>query len=158
MLHVSCCTLPFISTGYDDICSTSSSVPAFADSVCRHKSGVLHPLPQSLAAGISLPSSFLTVAGLIMEPLWSIICGGSKPEIAERYQVFSRQIIDPSGSIIRAAMVVLEMIDPSGSIIRAAMVVLEMIDPSGSMIRAAMVVLEMIDPSGSIIRAAMLLL
>jgi hypothetical protein len=47
----------------------------------------------------------VTVAVLIIEPLGSIICGRSKPEIAERSQVFPRQMIDPSGSIIRAAKV-----------------------------------------------------
>jgi hypothetical protein len=46
-----------------------------------------------------------TVAALIIEPLGSIMCGRNKPEIAERSQVFSPKMIDPSGSLISGATV-----------------------------------------------------
>jgi hypothetical protein len=42
---------------------------------------------------------------LIIEPLGSILCGRSKPEIGEQSQVVSPQMIDPSGSTIRATTV-----------------------------------------------------
>jgi hypothetical protein len=50
---------------------------------------------------------YCTVAVLTIEPLGSMICGRSMPGIAERSQVSSQKMIDPSGSIIDAATVVL---------------------------------------------------
>jgi hypothetical protein len=51
--------------------------------------------------------SYGTVATIMIdhEPLGSIICGRSKPEIAERSQVISPQMVHPSGSIISTATV-----------------------------------------------------
>jgi hypothetical protein len=43
-----------------------------------------------------------TVAALVIEPLGFIICGRCKPEIPKHRQVFSPQMIDPSGAIISA--------------------------------------------------------
>jgi hypothetical protein len=48
-----------------------------------------------------------TGASLIIEPLDSIICGRSNPEIVDRSQLTSPQMIDPSGSIISVAAVLL---------------------------------------------------
>jgi hypothetical protein len=45
-----------------------------------------------------------TEAALVIERLGFIICGRSKPEIAEQSEVFSPQRIDPSDSMISAAM------------------------------------------------------
>jgi hypothetical protein len=47
----------------------------------------------------------LTAVALIIEPVGSIICGRSKPEIAGLSQVIFPQMMDPSTSIISAAMV-----------------------------------------------------
>jgi hypothetical protein len=46
-----------------------------------------------------------TAAALMIEALVSIICRRSKPEIAERAQVLSEQMIDQRASIINAATV-----------------------------------------------------
>jgi hypothetical protein len=46
---------------------------------------------------------YITAAALIIGPLGSIICGRSKPEIAERSQVISPEVIDTSGSRSSAA-------------------------------------------------------
>jgi hypothetical protein len=59
-------------------------------------------LPKIDCAGVTLVS---TVSALIIEPRGTIIRGRSTPEIAGRSQVLSPQMIDPSGSMISAAMV-----------------------------------------------------
>jgi hypothetical protein len=57
------------------------------------------------AVRLGLAANCTVAALLIAEPLGSINWGISKPEIAARSQAFSSQMIDPSGSIISAAMV-----------------------------------------------------
>jgi hypothetical protein len=51
------------------------------------------------------PTGSVPVAALIIERLGSIVYGMSKPEFAERSEVFPPEMIDPSGSIISAATV-----------------------------------------------------
>jgi hypothetical protein len=96
-------------------------------------------------------------AALLIEPLGSIICWRNKPEVAERSQVISPQMIDVSGSIISAGMV--HCLTPRVNDIHVSLpkeiqryrggvrdrsaifgfVLRQMIDPSGSMISAAAV-------------------
>jgi hypothetical protein len=63
----------------------------------------MHEILCTSAKFFALQLNLDTVAAPIVEPLGSLICGRSEPEIAERSHVFPPQMIGPSGTIISAA-------------------------------------------------------